>query len=106
MAFNSNPQAVFIANDKIRPAADKLAQLYNFFKALQAEAQAENWTALFPANADTIDDGATADGRTIIDNTDVSTLIATAGSFITFMEQNSNANRNNALKIATHPERF
>ena len=34
---NTNPQAVRVTNEKIRPAADRFGQLYNYLKALQAE---------------------------------------------------------------------
>lgn len=101
---NTNPQAIRICNDKIRPLADKLGYLYNLSKALQAEAQAEGWTSLFPADANIISDGADTDGRAVITNTDVNSFITVVGSLITFMEQNSNANRNLTLKIAVNPQ--
>ncbi len=103
---NTNPQAVAIANTKIRPAADKFGALYNYLKALQAEAQAEGWAALFPADGEVIVDGSATDGRAPITNADVSAFITLAGAYITFMEQSANANRNLALKIAVNPERF
>lgn len=102
MADNTNPQAIFVVNNHIRPAADKFAQLYNRCKALAAEASAENWAALFPNNADIIIDGAASDGRAIITNADVNVFITIITGYITFMEQNSNANRNNVFKIATN----
>lgn len=103
---NVSPQAILVANSKIRPAADKAGQLYNYYKALQAEAVAESWLTLFPADSLTIADGSDTDGRTIITDTDVRNFITLAGAFITFMEQNSNANRDLALKIAVNPEKF
>lgn len=103
---NTNPQAVRIANEKIRPAADRFGQLYNYLKALQAEAQAEGWTTLFPADGDSVVDGSALDGRTPIANTDVSQMITMAGAFIAWMEASANANRNLALKIAVNPERL
>ena len=102
---NTNPQSVYVANNKIRPLADRFGQLFNECKAKQAEAQAEGWAAMFPADAEVIVDGSATDGRTQITNTDVNTFINTVSAFITFMEQNSNANRNNVLKIAVNPER-
>lgn len=103
---NSNPQAVRVANEKLRPLADKLGQLYNLAKALQAEAQAENWTALFPNDSELIVDGSAEDGRAPITDADIVTLMGVTTAFITFMEQNSNANRNVVLKIAVNAERF
>lgn len=103
---NTNPQAVRVCNEKIRPAADRLGQLYNYLKSLQAEAQAENWGAMFAGGAgNEVVDGAQTDGRTVITDADVSGLITLAGAYLTFMEQSANANRNLALKIAVNPER-
>lgn len=103
---NTNPQAIRIANEKIRVCADRLGQLYNLSKAYQAEATAENWSALFPNDAEVIVDGSATDGRGIITNADVSALITLVGAFITFMEASSSANRNLTLKIAVNPEKI
>jgi hypothetical protein len=103
---NTNVQAVRLCNEKLRPLADRFGQLYNYAKSLQAEAQAEGWTSLFPADAQVISDGADVDGRTVITNTDISQLIALTAAFIAWMEASSNANRNLTLKIAVNPERI
>jgi hypothetical protein len=104
---NTNPQAISVANNKIRPAADRIGQLYNLFKALQAEYAADNWGVLFPADNEIIVDGSEIDGRTPITNNDVRTFILTvAAGFITTMEASANAQRNNILKIAVNPERI
>ena len=103
---NANPQAVRIANEKIRPAADRFGQLYNFVKALQAEGIAESWLTLFPATADVLTDGSEVDGRAPITNTDVRSFITLVGTFITYMEQTANANRDLTLRIAVNPERI
>jgi hypothetical protein len=101
---NTSPQAIFVSNSKLRPTADKFGQLYNLCKALQAEAQAEGWASLFPNDAEVIADGADVDGRTVISNADLFTLIGIITSFLSYMEASSNANRNNVLKIAVNPE--
>lgn len=103
---NTNPQAIAIANGKIRPAADRLGQAYNLFKALQAEGTAENWLALFPANAELVVDGSELDGRAPVTNQDVRDFVADVTAFITWMEANSNVIRNRALRIAVNPERI
>lgn len=103
---NTNPQAIRIANEKMRPLADKFGQLYNLCKMLQAEAQAESWASLFPNDAEVIVDGSASDGRTVIANSDISAFISAVGTFITYMEQTSNANRNLVLKIAVNPEKI
>lgn len=101
---NTNAQAIFVANNRIRPLADRFGQLYNLCKAYQAEAQAEGWSAMFAGGAGNIvSDGADVDGRAVITDADVASFITNVGTFITNMEASSNAMRNNALKIATNP---
>ena len=104
---NTNPQAVLIANSKIRPLADRLGQLYNLTKALQAEAAAENWGALFAGGAgNVIVDGAETDGRALITDADVVAMNTLVSAYVTFMEQSANANRNLVLRVAVNPERL
>lgn len=103
---NTNPQAILVCNEKIRPLADRLGQLYNLCKSLQAEAQAEGWAAMFTGGAgNQIMDGSVTDGRAILTDADVSAFITDITTFITDMEAASNARRNRALKIAVNPER-
>jgi hypothetical protein len=102
---NTNPQAIRICNEKLRPLADRAGQFYNLCKAYQAEATAEGWTAMFPANAEVIEDGAAADGRAIISNTDISQFITFIVAQIAAYETSAFANRNLVLKIAVNPER-
>ena len=102
---NTNPQAIMIANEKIRVLADKFGQLYNLAKMAQAEHQAEDWLSLFPNDAEVIEDGSLTDGRTRITNADVRTFMVTVVSgLITTLEASTNTQRNNVLKIAVHPE--
>lgn len=101
--MNTNPQAVLICNSKLRPLADRAAQFYNLCKAHQAEALAENWIGMFPADGVQIADGADVDGRAIITNTDINSFITFIASQITAYEATSNANRNLAMKIAVNP---
>jgi len=102
---NTNVQAIRICNEKLRPLADRCGQFYNLCKALQAEAVAEGWTSMFPADGVVISDGADVDGRAIITNTDISQFITFIAAQITAYEASSNANRNLVLKIAVNPER-
>jgi hypothetical protein len=103
---NTSPQAIFVANNKLRPLADRFGQLYNLAKAIQAEASAEGWSSLFPNDAEVIVDGAAEDGRTVITNADIFALIGVVSSFLSYMEATSNANRNLVLKIAVNPDRY
>lgn len=106
MAFNTNVQAISVSDTQMRPLADKLAQLYNLTKALQALAVANSWAALFPADGLTIGDTSATDGRNPITDTDLSNLIALVTSYINFMEASSFANRNLVNKIAVNPTRL
>lgn len=102
---NSNPQAIRIANEKIRPLADMMGQLYNRLKSAQIEFTAEGWGALFPADAEVIVDGSATDGRTAITNSDIRTFMLTeAAAYLTTLEANSNAGRDRVFKIAVNPE--
>lgn len=102
---NSNPQAVKIANEKIRVLANKFGQLYNALKSAQIEYTAENWGALFPADSEELVDNSTVDGRTPITNNDIRTFMLTdAVAFIATMEASANAARNRIFKIAPSPE--
>ncbi len=102
---NTNPQAIRFCDEQMRPLADKLAQLYNLAKALQADAAANGLVALFPADGQAIADSSSVDGRNPITNTDINNLIALVTSFINFMEASANANRNLVHKIAVNPVR-
>jgi len=104
---NTNPQAVRICNEKIRNLADKAGQFYNLCKAYQAEALAENWSAMFVGGSgNVISDGAETDGRSVITDADVTSFIAFIGAQITAYEATSNANRNLVMKMAVNPERY
>jgi len=101
---NSNPQAVLIANTKIRPLADRLAQLYNAIKAAQIEYTAEGWSVLFPNDSEVIVDGSAVDGRTPITNADVRAFMLTdAVGVLTPLEASSNAGRDRVHKISPNP---
>lgn len=101
---NSNPQAVRIANEKIRPLADQIAGIYNALKSAQIEFVAEGWGTLFPNDAEVIVDGSAQDGRTPITNAEIRSFMLTdAAGLLTFMEANANVIRDRVFKIAPNP---
>jgi hypothetical protein len=101
---NLNPQAVTIANTKIRPLADRMAQLYTAIKTAQIEYTAEGWGSLFPNDSEVIVDGSATDGRTPITNADVRSFMLTdAVAFLTALEASSNAGRDRVHKISPNP---
>lgn len=106
MADNTNPQAIRVVNEKVRPSADKIIQIYFFMKVMQAEYASQGWSALFPVGdpSGEVKDGAATDGRTIVTNGEVNDAITALGAFITFMEQNTNQQLNRFLAVAVNPE--
>lgn len=101
---NSNPQAIRIVNEKIRPIADAMGGLYNVLKSAQIEFVAEGWGALFPNDSEVIVDGSATDGRTPITNADARSFMLThAPALITALEANANVGRDLTFKIAPNP---
>lgn len=107
MADNTNAQAVKVANEKVRPAADRILQTYFLMKSLQSEYTAQGWSSLFPSGDPTgeLVDGARTDGRAVVQNQDINAVITALGAFITFMEATSNQQLNRFLKISVNAER-
>lgn len=103
---NTNPQAIKIANEKIRRLADLHAQLYNALKSAQIEYVAEGWGTLFPADTEVLVDGSATDGRTPITNNDVRGYMLTdAVALMNALEASANVGRDRVFKIAVNPER-
>lgn len=83
MAAITNPQAIRFCNEKIRPAADRLALLDNYAAAVLAEWTAIGGVALIPNTTDVVTDGASVngvdatggDGRLVITGAKVSNII-------------------------------
>ena len=108
---NSNPQAVLIANTKIRPLADRIARLYNALKSAQIEFGAEGWATLFPNDSEVIVDGSATDGRTPITNADVRSFMLTDAvgilntiEGVEFAVAATNVVRDRVFKISPNPE--
>ena len=97
-------QQAYVMNNKVRPAADRLGKTYNYFKALQAEYTAQGWSTLFGSTGTTLDDGSVSDGRPLITDTDITNFFAIVGTFITYMEATSFANRNLTVKIGPNSD--
>lgn len=100
-------QAVKIANERIRPAADRLGQTYFLCGMLLKLATAENWPTLFSMfNAkEPLPDGSDVDGRTPITPESVKALIVAMQAFTDFMDANGGPLRDLILSIAVNPER-
>lgn len=100
-------RAARIANERIRPAADRLGQTYFMYSALLKLASAEDWPGLFSqfSEKDPLDDGSDRDGRTRITPESVKALIVAMQTFVDFMDANGGDLRDLVLKIAVNPER-
>lgn len=101
----TNPEAVRVANQKIRPLADAFGQLYFLCKQMQAEYVAQDWASLFPDTADVVVDGSATDGRNQILSSDVRRVIDRTSEFITNLEATSSTKLNQILTVAVNPER-
>lgn len=103
MAEITNPEAIRFCNERVRVAADKLAQLYYVAKSVGQE-----WTAtglgdiIAYNNGDLVVDGSATDGRHPISGIDVNNLVTRLGEIVTDMEANSNAKLNTVLAVAVH----
>lgn len=83
MAAITNPVAIKFANEKVRVAADLLAQVDNFAASVLNEWTALGSTALVPNTADVLVDGASVngvdgaggDGRPVITGAKVNNII-------------------------------
>jgi len=103
MADITNPEAVKFSNEKIRVAADKLAQAYYFAKVVQQEWFANNMGSLITNNAlDIIIDGSETDGRHVISGADATNVITRIGELITDLEEFSNAKLNTVLAVSVN----
>lgn len=101
-------RAVKLANERIRPAADKLGQTYFYYGLLLKLASAEDWVTLFSQfnPKEPLPDGSDADGRRPVDAESVKALVVAMQTFVDFMDADGGVLRDLVLKIAVNPERF
>ena len=104
MAEITNPEAVKFCNERVRVAADKLAQLYSVAKSVQQEWTANDLATIIAFdNPDLVVDGSATDGRHPISGEDVNNLITRCSEIVTDLEANSSAKLNTILKVAVNP---
>lgn len=99
----TDSEAVAFSNKRVRPSADKAAQLYYFSKEVIQEWYANDLASLIPPTDDVIDDGSATDGRHPITGNDVNNLITLLQEYVTRMEATGNAQLNVTLGIAVNP---
>lgn len=103
-------EAIRFCNEKIRPGADRMAQLYYFAKMVSQEWNANNMGSLLPATSDVVrdsasptdDNGTSGDGRHVITSNDVQVLKGILDEFITNIEAASNQDLNGILAVAVN----
>mgnify|MGYP000621713160 CR=1 FL=1 len=103
MADITNAEAVRFCNEKVRVAADRLAQAYYFSKQVQNEWFANSMGSLIPNDASPVIDGSATDGRHPITGADATNLITRCGELITDYEAAGNAKINTILGVAVNP---
>lgn len=104
--MNQNPRAKRIVNEFIRPGGDRFVGMVFEAKALLAQASVQGTTALFPADADVIDDGADTDGRPQVTNADILSAMAAAQALVAFADTplpNGKTPLQCMLKVAVNP---
>ena len=104
MALIDNPEAVRFCNERVRTAADKLAQLYYTAKSVSQEWAANDLGSVIAYNnADLVVDGSATDGRHPISGIDVNNLVTRLTELVADMEANSSAKLNTVLAVTVHP---
>jgi hypothetical protein len=103
MPNNMNPQAIAFVDGKIRPFADKFAQLY--FDALQLKAEYDRrnlGVAILPVNNDPVGDP-TNDGRPTVTGNLALGIINRASDIVTLLEASSYDKLISVLLVAPNP---
>ena len=95
--------AVRFANEKLRVAANKLAQAHFFGLQVLAEWTAAGGTDLIPNTLDSIDDGSDVDGRPRITGVDANDIINRLSELVADYEASSSAKLNTILQVAPNP---
>jgi len=99
-----NPEAVRFSNEKIRVAADTLAQAYNLAGEVVQEWVANDMGSLIPNEAgDVIIDGSAVDGRHVISGADANNIINRLTELTTDYEAGGSAKLNTILGVAVNP---
>lgn len=104
MAAITDPVAIRFANEKIRVAADMMAQNYWTAKSLLAEWNATGMSTRIPNTADTLTDGSAQDGRHPMTAAQATAVITRAQEVITDYEATSSAKLNTVMLPAVNTQ--
>jgi hypothetical protein len=105
MSDITDPQAVAFCNERIRPAADLLAQAYNYASQVLAEWTAHGGAVLVPNTSDPVVDGSATDGRPPVTGADVNLLVVRLSELKADFEASGAAKLNTILKVAVNTSR-
>jgi hypothetical protein len=95
-------RAVVFCNEKIRPIADRYAQIYWLAKIVLTEWNAANLSAIIPSTADVVDDGAAIDGRNRITGAMVNGMISNLQLLVNDLEANTQVKLRGLTQVAVH----
>lgn len=98
----TDSQAVKFCNEKIRVAADKLAQAYAFANQVKAEWTAHGGAVLVPNTSDPVVDGSATDGRPPITGADANNIINRLTELKADYDADSAAKLNTILSVAVN----
>jgi hypothetical protein len=102
MADITNLEAVRFCNERVRIAADKLAQIYFLAKSIVAEWYANDIGSLLPVDGGNVIDGSVTDGRHIITGNDATGLIVRLTELVADYEASNNAKLNTIMAVAVN----
>jgi hypothetical protein len=103
MADITDPQAVRFCNERVRQAADRFGQLYNWCCSVRDEWTAQDIAFLIPNDSSMIVDGSQTDGRPLIFGDSVHTIKDRVVELIALMEASDNEKLNQILSVAVNP---
>jgi hypothetical protein len=103
----TDPDKIGFCDEDIRPAADLLAQVYNWANATLAEWNAMGGASWIPNTSDAIRDGAnplegTGDRRHPITGADANNIMTRLSELVADFEANSSAKLNTVLAVAVN----
>ncbi len=98
-----DPQAVRFCNKRVRQAADRFGQLYNWCRAVRDEWTAQDIASMIPNTSEAIDDNADVDGRPVITGADVHAIKDRVVELIALLEAGGNVKLNEVLRVAVNP---
>jgi hypothetical protein len=100
---NTDPEAIRVANEKIRTLADIEQRRYHLLKSLQLQAVQQGWIALYPNDSEEIIDGSATDGRQTITNAQARAFLLDMATAIADLEAGGNARLNLSAVISVNP---